>query len=106
MTKRRKFLIALSMGMLALPLGSFAQQPGKVWRVGYLSSFPTPASKETGSTGIVMRGLRDLGYVDGRNLVVEWRFADGGYDRLPLFASELVKLGVDIIVADGSPAIR
>src|SRR5262249_26465999 len=53
-----------------------------------------------------VQGLRDLGYVEGTNLVIEWRFADGQYERLPVLAAELVRLKVDVIVAAPSPAIR
>jgi len=80
-----------------------AQPQGKVWRVGILS--PTSASLSSPNTGAFLKGMRDLGYVEGRNLVVERRFADGKLERLPGLAAELVQLKVDVIVTAGSPAI-
>jgi putative ABC transport system substrate-binding protein len=106
MNNRRNLLIVLGASVLAAPLGSFAQQPGKVWRIGYLSPGARPASLEAGVHGIFLRGMRDLGYVEGKNFVIEWRFADGKYERLAGLAAELVKLKVDVIVALPSPAIR
>jgi putative ABC transport system substrate-binding protein len=80
-----------------------AQQPGKVWRVGFL--LPASASLSSSNTNAFLKGMRELGYVEGKNLVIEWRFADGKLERLPGLAAELVQLKVDIIVTAGSPAI-
>ena len=100
MNNRRKLLFALGAGALAAPLGSFAQQQGKVWRVGFLGT-----STASGYAPEALRaGLRELGYVDGKNLVIEWRFAEGKNERLPGLATELVNLKVDVIVAQGRPA--
>ena len=99
MNNRRKLLFALGAGALAAPLSSFAQQ-GKVWRVGFLGT-----STASGYAPEALRaGLRELGYVDGKNLVIEWRFAEGKNERLPGLATELVNLKVDVIVAQGRPA--
>ena len=103
MNRRRELVIALGVGALVAPLPSFAQLQGKVWRVGFLS--PTSASFSSPYTDVFLKGMRDLGYVEGKNLVVEWRFADGKLERLPGLAAELVQLNVDVIVAGGSPAI-
>jgi putative ABC transport system substrate-binding protein len=105
MNNRRKLLVTLGAGALAFaaPPGSFGQQQGKVWRVGILS--PTSASLSSPNTGAFLKGMRELGYVEGKNLVIEWRFADGKLERLPGLAAELVQLKVDIIVTAGSPAI-
>jgi putative ABC transport system substrate-binding protein len=105
MNNRRKLLVTLGAGALAFaaPPGSFGQQQGKVWRVGFLS--PTSASLSSPNTGAFLKGMRELGYVEGKNLVIEWRFADGKLERLPGLAAELVQLKVDIIVTAGSPAI-
>ena len=103
MNNRRKLIVALGAGALAAPLASFAQQQGKVWRVGFLS--PTSASVNPQYTDAFLQGMRELGYVEGKNLVVEWRFADGKFERLPGLAAELVQLKVDVIVAQASPAI-
>jgi putative ABC transport system substrate-binding protein len=105
MNNRRKLLVTLGAGALAfaaLP-GSFGQQQGKVWRVGFLS--PTSASLSSQNTGAFLEGMRELGYIEGKNLLVERRFADGKLERLPGLAAELVQLKVDIIVTAGSPAI-
>ena len=105
MNNRRKLLVTLGAGALAFaaPPGSFGQQQGKVWRVGFLS--PTSASLSSPNTVAFLKGMRELGYVEGKNLVIEWRFADGKLERLPGLAAELVQLKVDIIVTAGSPAI-
>ncbi len=103
---RRKLLIALGAGALAAPLGSFAQQPSKVWRIGFLSPRSRPNSLESDVLfDAFLRGMRELRYVEGKNLVIEWRFADGNYERLPDLAAELVRLRVDVIVSAGTNAI-
>ena len=84
-----------------------AQQPKKVPRIGYLapgspsSDSPTPARREA-----LRQGLRGLGYVDGKNIVIEWRSAEGKRDRLPALAAELVRLKVDVIVTAGPGSTR
>jgi putative ABC transport system substrate-binding protein len=105
MTTRRKLLLALGAGAFAAPLASLAQQQGKAWRVGFLSARRRPASLDTDYYGAFPRGMRDLGYVEGKNLAIEWRFADGEYERLPGMAADLVQLKVDVIMALGAPAI-
>ena len=102
MNKRRKLVIALGASALAAPFGSFAQQPGKVWRIGFLS--PASASGYANRVEALRAGLRELGYVEGKNLVIEWRFADGKYERLPGLAAELVQLKMDVIVTVTTPA--
>ena len=82
----------------AWPLAARAQQVGKVPKIGYLS----PGSASPGPLAYhdeFQRGLRELGYVEGRNIIIEYRFADGKFDRLDQFAAELVRLDVDIIVS-------
>lgn len=78
-------------------------QQSKVWRVGYLSL--GTASLNSENSDAFLKGMRDLGYVEGKNLVVEWRFADGNFERLPGLAADLVRLKVDVIVAVASGAI-
>jgi putative ABC transport system substrate-binding protein len=81
-----------------------AQPQGKVPRIGYLSGqFPSADSSRLGG---FRQALRELGYVEGKNLVIEYRFAEGKLDRLPSLAAELVQLKVDVIVATGSPSTR
>jgi len=99
-------LIALSLGALAVPLAVLGQQPGKVWRIGFLSGSSRPESLESSLYGAFIRAMRELGYVEGKNLAIEWRFADGTYERLPRLAAELVPLGVDVVVTEGNLATR
>ncbi len=103
MNARRSLILALGAAVLATPLGTFAQQPGKVWRVGFLSPRRRPASLDSDYYGAFPRRMSELGYVEGRNLIIEWRFADGEYERLPGMAAELVQLKVDVIMALGPP---
>ena len=94
---------ALSAMLLALCVSAEAQQAPKVPRVGYL----TPSTSVNRSyTEAFRQGLRDLGYVEGKNLVIEWRSNEGKLDRNPALAAELVRLKVDVIVAVGSAEIR
>lgn len=106
MTTRRKLLFAIGAGVLAAPLAPFAQQKGKVWRVGFFYFGSRQSASETGRYEEFLRGMRELGYVEGKNLAVEARFADGKTERLRDLAAELVRLKVDVIVATGSPASR
>ena len=103
MNNRRKLIIALGAGALAAPLASFAQQQGKVWRIGFLS--PITAASIAGRLDAFQAGMRDLGYVEGRNYTIAWRFAEGKPERLPGLALELVQLNVDVILANGTQAI-
>jgi len=101
---RRDTVLAL-LALSAAPLVSHAQQPGKVWRVGFLVPRRRPDSIDSDFIGAFPRGMRELGYVEGKNLVIEWRFADGQFERLPDLAAELVRLKVDVIVSGSSQAI-
>jgi len=104
MNNRRGFLLALGASVFAAPLRSFAQQqPGKVWRVGFLAhrSRPDSVDEET-NLGAFPRGMRELGYVEGKNLEIQWRFAEGKAERLPGLVAELIQLKVDVIVASDS----
>ena len=98
MNNRRKLVIALGAGALAAPLTCFAQQAAKVARIGHLS--PNLAASPH-LRDAFLQGLRDLGYVEGRNLVIEYRDAEGKLERLPALAAELVALKVDVILAEG-----
>ncbi len=104
MNNRRKFLVALGAGALTVPFGSVAQQQVKVWHVGFLSTQRRPNSIESHAYGAFVQGMRELGYLEGKNLVIEWRFADNKLERLPGLAGELVQLKVDVIVTGGTPA--
>ena len=85
---------------------AFGQQQDRVWHVGFLTLRYRPTSLDTHYYGAFEKGMRQLGYVEGKNLTIEWRFADGNLEGLPDLAAELVRLKVDVIVASGSAAIR
>ena len=96
---------ALGAMLFALCFSAEAQQPKKVPRIGYLSA-SDPASESTRSEAIRL-ALRERGYIEGQNIAIEYRYAEGKIDRLPELAAELVRLKVDIIVvAGGDPPIR
>jgi putative ABC transport system substrate-binding protein len=97
------FLMALSGSLLAAPIVTEAQQVTRIPRVGYLS--PLTASVDASRSEAFRQGLRELGYTEGRNIAVEYRFADGNLDRLPALATELVALKVDVIIAAGGGLI-
>lgn len=100
-------LIALGASALTAPLGSFAQQPDKFRRIGFLAarSRPAPSSPDVYYDAFV-KGMRDLGYVEGTNLVIEWRYADGKFDRLAGLAAELVRMKPELIVTHSTPATQ
>src|SRR3989442_4374006 len=99
---RRTFLCRLTLGTLFAPLPAEAQQAGKVAGIGVL------AQDSSTSVAHILeafgQGLRDLGYVEGQNIVIEYRWAEGRAERLSDLAVELVSLKVDVIVAGGTPA--
>jgi putative ABC transport system substrate-binding protein len=90
--------------VLAVAVIAEAQQPKKVPRIGYLET--TPSSTNSARHEGFRQGLRDLGYVEGRNIVIEWRFAEGKSDRLPALAAELLRLKVEVIVTTGPTVTR
>ncbi|MSP40730.1 MAG: hypothetical protein EXR70_19765 [Deltaproteobacteria bacterium] len=90
--------------LLALPFPVQAQQPTKIPRIGYLDA--ASLSVNAARIEAFRQGLRELGYVEGKNIVIEWRSAEGKLDRLPALASELVGLKVDIIVSAGASVTR
>ena len=98
---RRRTFVAGSVAVLAAPLAAEAQ-PVKVPRIGVLRVGTAPDPNVEG----FRRGLRELGYVEGQNVVIEYRWAEGKADRLPALAAELVRLKVDVIVAGGAPATQ
>jgi putative ABC transport system substrate-binding protein len=101
--KRREFVALLGGAAVALPLASFAQQPGQVPRIGFLIS--ETLSGTSSRVEALRAGLRNFGYVEGKNIAIEYRPADGNYNRLPELAAELVRLKVDVLVAFGSKAV-
>ena len=96
---RRMFLVGTGAVLLAAPLVAEAQQAGKVYRIGFLWDTPAvwPHALEA-----FRQGLRDLGWVEGQNIVIEYRWTEGRFDRLPSLVEELVRLKVDLIVAPTS----
>jgi putative tryptophan/tyrosine transport system substrate-binding protein len=103
MTKKI-MLFALCSLLLASRFPADAQQAKKVPRIGYLEA--TTSSTNLTRIDAFRQGLRELGYVEGKNIVIEWRYADGKVDRLPLLAAELVHLKVDVIVTAGPAGTR
>jgi len=104
LVSRRRLLIALGANAFSAPFASFAQQPTKIWRVGFLSSRTRPTSFQSDVFGAFLDGMSEIGYFEGKNLKVEWRFADGDNSKLPELANDLVRSKVDIILASGTPA--
>jgi putative tryptophan/tyrosine transport system substrate-binding protein len=102
---KKKMTVLALYAMLFAPCFSVqAQQPAKVPRIGYLINFPLGASAEFQDA--FRRGLRDLGYIEGKNIIIEWRSGEQSRERQRASAAELVRLKVDIIVAIGSGDIR
>jgi ABC-type uncharacterized transport system substrate-binding protein len=95
-------MLTLALSILAAPLTIDAQQPGKVPRIGHLMLRAGPAAEDEA----FKQGLHALGWIEGQNLAIEYRWADGQVDRLPLLAEELVRLKVDCIVAWSTPAVQ
>ena len=98
------FVAALTFSLIVAPLIADAQQAPKIPRIGYLS--PRARLDPLPYDRAFLQGMSELGYAEGKNVVIEWRFADGAYERLPALAAELVRLNVDVIVAPSSSAIR
>jgi putative ABC transport system substrate-binding protein len=99
---RRAFIGTIAGSFLAAPLAAEVQQPGKVYRIGYLSIASGPSPR----TEALRQGLRELGYIEGKNITIEYRFAQEKVDRLRALATELVDLKVDLIVTGGPTATR
>ena len=98
------FMGGIASALIAVPLGARAQPVGRVYRIGILE--PISAAQNAANLNALRNGLRDLGYVEGRNLIIEYRSADGRAERFPDLAAELVRLKVDLIVTRGTPAAR
>jgi putative ABC transport system substrate-binding protein len=94
--------LAAAFLLLAAPLAAEAQQAGKTHRVGLLTGGSEPGSRTR--LEAFRKGLRELGYIDGQSIAVEYRYGNNNYDRLPALAAELVRLNVSVIVANGTPA--
>jgi len=103
-TTRRHLLVAFGVGALARSLPGFGQQRGKIYRIGFLGAGRAPAYAHR--IDALRTGLRDFGYVEGKNLVIEYRWAEGHYDRLPQLAVEIVGLKIDVLVTHTTPGTR
>ena len=82
MNRRRTLLIALAASALPVPFKTFAQQPGKIWRVGFLGHRSRPDSLDSDIYGAFPRGMRELGYLEGKDLEIQWRYSEGKPERL------------------------
>src|SRR5215831_3935128 len=98
---RRRFLLTSLVGALAAPLAAGAQHPPKVPRIGYLSLARAEAEAEKSRVAAFQQGLRQLGYVEGKDIIVEQRHAAGRVERYQELAAELVRLKVDVLVVSG-----
>jgi len=106
MTTRRGFLVSLGTTLAAVSRPVHAQQPSKTARIGFFNLTSRQSVLDTGRYNAFVQGMRELGYTEGSNLVIEARFADGSVERLPALAGELVRLKVDVIVVGGTSALR
>lgn len=102
--RRREFITVLGGAAAAWPLAARPQQPGKMARIGFLGSATAAGSAK--SVEALRAGLRDFGHVEGRNIVIEFRWAEGKYDRLSDLVADLIRLNVDVIVTHGTPGTR
>ena len=100
---RRTFIGGIACNLVIAPATALAQPAGKVYRIGYLS-IASASTTYTRPLEAFRQGLRELGWEEGRNLLIEYRFAEGRADRLPAFADEFVRLKVDLIVASPTPS--
>ena len=93
-------ILTLALAMCVAPLATEAQPPGKISRVAYLAFRPGPCTDSPPCEGLA-QGLRELGYVEGQNLMMEYRWSAGNVERLRENAAEVVRLGVDVMVTGG-----
>ena len=96
--------VLLTLGLFTAPGGEGAQQVGKVWRIGYLAA--GAGSENQTNLNVFRQGLRDLGYVDGQNIAIEYRWGEGKYEQLPKLVHAFVKMNVDVIVTANAPAAQ
>jgi putative tryptophan/tyrosine transport system substrate-binding protein len=104
MMHRRSFLGGVALSLLAEPYAARGQQPAKLLRIGYLTA--ASAAANAGRIEALRQGLRELGYIEGTNIAIEYRYAEGKLDRLPELASELIRLEVAVIVSAGPAVTR
>jgi putative ABC transport system substrate-binding protein len=104
MKTRREVVLALGAGALTLPLAAFAQRAAETYRIGFLAAEAATDPSQAKRLEVLQSALRDIGYTEGKNIVIETRWAEGQYDRLPALASELIALKVSLIVTSGTKA--
>jgi putative ABC transport system substrate-binding protein len=104
--KRRTLLVAFGLGALAEALPALAQQKGRIWRIGFFYYASRQSAIETGRYKLFVQGMRELGYTEGKDFVIEARYADGVRERLPGLAAELVQAKLEVIVATGTPVYQ
>src|SRR2546423_2331292 len=100
--RRRQFLTLAGCLTVAWPLAASTQEAAKIPRIGFLGN--STAALEANLIGPFRDGLRALGYEEGRNIVIEYRWAEGKYERFPALVAELLDAKVDVIVTAGTPA--
>jgi len=104
MMDRRRFLVTSLAGTVAAPLSAEAQQAGKVWRIGWLAISPPTSLPLKRFSEAFLQGLRDHGFVEGQNVIIERRYSEGREDRHTAFVAEFFQMKVDLIVASSSAA--
>jgi len=104
--KRRAFLGAVTAGLLAAARAAEAQQPGKMWRIGWLDITPPPTPATRKSQDAFVRAMRDRGFIEGHNVSFERRYSEGREERQAGFVTELLGMKVDLIVTSSSAAVR
>src|SRR2546428_12213662 len=100
--RRRDFIKSIAGAAAAWPLAAHAQQADKVYRIGFLAGDPTIPAQPAGRA--FLDGLREGGFIEGRNIIIERRFTEGRRDRESEFVAELVRLKVDVIVTSANEA--
>ena len=101
----RIFVLLCLLPAVFLPANSVAQERGKIPRIGYIESSGSPSNPGP-SVEAFRQGLRDLGYIEGKTIQVEYRFLEGKRDRIPSVVAELVRLKVDVLIPEAPPAVR
>ena len=104
--RRREFITLLGGAVAVWPVAALAQQRSKIPRIGFLDPLSRSSPMDMGWVEAFRSGLHDLGYVEGKNIIIEYRWSEGKYDRLPGLTAELAHLGIDVLVTYGTPATR
>lgn len=104
--RRRHFITLVAGTAVVWPLAALAQQRSKIPRIGYLDPLSRSSRMAAGWMEAFRSGLHDLAYVEGNNIIIEYRWSEGKYDRLAALTAELVHLGIDVLVTYGTPATR